>query len=133
LQANLTGVYRDIAKSIADDEIAHVAFLRSVLGGGAVACPKVDIGPAFAAAANAAFNTTLSPPFDPYANDLFFLHGAFIFEDVGVTAYKGAVPVLLTTMGEGYTPDSLFSTVMESAAGALLTVVPCTCEFAIGH
>ena len=32
-------------------------------------------GPAFAAAANAALNTTLNPPFSPYANDLFFLHG----------------------------------------------------------
>lgn len=57
-------------------------------------CPLVDIGPAFAAAANAAFNTTLSPAFDPYANPLFFIHGAFIFEDVGVSAYQGAATAL---------------------------------------
>jgi hypothetical protein len=70
------------------DEIAHVNFLRSTLGMEAVSMPLIDVGPAFAAAANAAFNTTLEPAFDPYANDLFFYHGAFIFEDVGVTAYK---------------------------------------------
>ena len=45
-------------------------------------------GNAFSMAADAALNTTLSPPFSPYTNDLFFLHGAFIFEDVGVTAYQ---------------------------------------------
>jgi hypothetical protein len=56
--------------------------------------PAINIGTAFAAAANAAFNTTLSPAFNPYANDLFFLHGAFIFEDVGVTAYKGAAALI---------------------------------------
>ena len=89
------GSYYGIARSIAMDEIKHVAVLRSVLQSGAVACPKVDIGPAFAAAANAAFNTTLKPAFDPYANSLFFVHGAFIFEDVGVSAYMGAAAALV--------------------------------------
>lgn len=109
-KANLTSYY-GIAKNIADDEIAHVGFLRKALGSAAVKCPLVDIGPAFAAAANAAANATLSPPFTPYANDLFFLHGAFIFEDVGVTAYKGGVPIL-----QGG-PTAF----LDAAAGALCT------------
>ncbi len=82
------------AEEIALDEEAHVKFLRAALGSKAVARPQIDIGPAFAAAANAAFAATLTPAFDPYANELFFLHGAFIFEDVGVTAYKGAARLI---------------------------------------
>lgn len=55
--------------------------------------PAIDIGQAFATAANAAANATLSPPFSPYANDITFLLGAFIFEDVGVTAYGVSEPI----------------------------------------
>ena len=53
------------AKEIAQDELNHVLFLRTALGAAAVARPVLDIGPAFAAAANAAAGATLSPTFNP--------------------------------------------------------------------
>lgn len=59
-------------QSIANDEMNHVKFLRTVLGKDAVKCPQVDIGPAFAVAADAAANTTLKPPFSPYAKCVLF-------------------------------------------------------------
>lgn len=86
---------QQLAEEIANDEIAHVDFFRAALGDAAVPCPKIDIGPAFAAAANAAAGMELHPTFDPYANDVFFLHGSFVFEDVGVTAFRGAVEPLI--------------------------------------
>lgn len=72
-----------VAQEIANNEIKHVELLRTALGDAAVPCPLIDIGSAFVAAANAATNSTLDPPFNPYANNVFFLHAAFIFEDVG--------------------------------------------------
>jgi hypothetical protein len=93
------------AREIAADELAHVAFLRRVLGSAAVAQPALDISAsgAFAAAAKAAKIDS----FDPYASDEAFLLAAFLFEDVGVTAYKGAAPLITNT------------TYIEAAAGIL--------------
>lgn len=90
------------AIEVAQDEIAHVRLLRAVLGADAVDQPAMDLGASFIAAANAAASlalgssVTLDPPFDPSANDLFFYHGSFIFEDVGATAYSGAAHLLET-------------------------------------
>ncbi|MCT8002837.1 ferritin-like domain-containing protein [Sphingomonas sanguinis] len=86
------------AREIAADEAAHVAFLRTALSSAAVAQPAINIsgdanGP-FTAAARAAGVVGANETFNPYASPTAFLLGAYIFEDVGVTAYKGASPLI---------------------------------------
>ena len=85
------------ANEIANEELAHVNFLRSALGDAAASRPVLNLNTSFQAAATAALEPIpeadrpfAGSDFNPYANEVFFLHGSFIFEDVGVTAYKGA-------------------------------------------
>ncbi len=106
------------------EEGKHVLFLRSAIqqfGGTNVAQPSLDISPAgaFTTVATAAGLATAGAPlitagqFNPYANDVAFLAGAYIFEDVGVTAYHGAAP-LITTTSQGKS--------ILAAAAAILSV-----------
>ena len=119
---------RELANDIASDEHAHVTFLRSALGSGKVARPAISLSTAFTTLARAAGLVGPSAYFNPFYNDYNFILGAYIFEDVGVTAYLGAAaaianPAYLTAAGgilgvEAYHAGAIRSFIINNSGGA---------------
>jgi len=89
-----TPYLREFMAEIANDELNHVRFLRHAIAGSPLVemgRPTIDLQGSFQAAGKAA---GLGDGFDPFADETSFLLGAFLFEDVGVTAYHGAAKLL---------------------------------------
>lgn len=102
-----TPAIREFMEEIASDERAHVRFLRAAIHGTPLvqlSRPAIDLEGSFRAAGQAA---GLGQDFDPFADEDSFLLGAFMFEDVGVSAYANAAKLISQ------------KTLLEAAAGIL--------------
>ncbi len=98
--AALTTAQQNILNEIAYTEQQHVATLRSALGSAAVSRPAIDLVAGFngvVTAANAISSTaapTIPAGFSPFQSFDAFALVSGGFEDLGVTAYSGAAPLI---------------------------------------
>ena len=82
------------AQRLAIDEIAHVEFIRTTLGAAAIAEPSINLSTSWTTLAIAAGLITAGQTFNPFADPISFLLGAYVIEDVCVTALTGAAALL---------------------------------------
>ncbi len=91
---NLSPAVQTYANELAQTELNHVRAIQATItknSGTPVPRPNIDFTNAFNALATAAGIPT---PFDPFSSQSAYLVGAFVFEDVGVTAYNGGAPLI---------------------------------------
>lgn len=121
-KVNFTDSYlQKYANETAQDELNHVRFLRAALmAAGATVQPRPAIDLSFFAGLATAAG--ISGTFSPFTDENAFLVGAFVFEDVGVTAYAGAAP-LITNKASFLSPAAGIQAVEAYHAGIVRTVI----------
>nr|WP_321983622.1 ferritin-like domain-containing protein [uncultured Lichenicoccus sp.] len=94
-------------QQLANDELAHVLAVRTVLGSAAIAEPTIDLVNSWTTLAMAAGLITSGQTFNPYADEVSFLLGAYVLEDVCVTALAGAAALLTDPTNIAYAASFL--------------------------
>ena len=101
---------QQFANELAQTELDHVQYLQQVITGNkGTPVPRPAIDLTFFGPLGVAATITTAPTFNPFLDANSFLVGSFIFEDVGVTAYTGAAPLLAS------------NTILSGAAGIQAT------------
>ena len=80
---------QEMFAEISEDETNHVRFIRQTIKASPlieISRPPIDLQTSFQALG---VQAGLGANFDPFADEESYILGAFIFEDVGVTAYAG--------------------------------------------
>ncbi len=82
------------AQQLANDELAHVTVIREVLKTGAIAQPEIDLQTSWTSLAIGAGLIVPGQTFNPFATEVDFLLGAYVLEDVCVSALTGAASLI---------------------------------------
>ncbi|GLJ33173.1 hypothetical protein SUGI_0667930 [Cryptomeria japonica] len=92
-KANLDSVTYNVILEFAYQEVGHLRAIKATVPG--FPRPQLNLSAQFfATAMDAAFETKLNPPFDPYANSLNYLLASYLVPYVGLTGYVGTNPRL---------------------------------------
>ena len=104
------------AQQLAVDELAHVLFVRQVLGSAAIAEPSIDLASSWTVLATAAGLIAPGQSFNPFQDEISFLLGAYVLEDVCVTALAGAANLLTVPDNIAYAASLLGTEAYQAGA-----------------
>ena len=110
------------------EQVVAVSQSLQFAGSAAVPQPLINLT-AVSTGANAALGRELCcPPFSYAANDLAGMVTAFLFEDVGVTAYNGAAPLI---SDKTFLSDAISIGLIEAYHAGIVSHLLCCCAFLV--
>lgn len=91
-------ILHQFCNEIARNKLSHVRHYLTVLNVRASALPAVDLAASFIALGRAA---GLGDIYDPFANELDFLLGGMLLEEVSITGHQGVIPLIQDAQKRG--------------------------------